>query len=190
MEIHYKNTLDDISAFAGFHFDHSETARLTIQRTRHLFSITMLIILALISWIVKSYTYLLVGVPVTIIFFIQFPDMMRTISINLVKRRYLEDRNIGLFEPLKISFSPDKILITSKHRENTVSWDSFNKILENDQFIYLYTAAASAFIIPKQSFDGSGADNFAKDAKEHIARAINKKKIGIRSEKDLSGKAR
>jgi len=171
IEIEYKNSLDDINAFAGYHFDHSETAKRTIQRTRYLSVIGMLIILALISRIARLYTYLFVGVPVAVIYFIQFPNMMKKIGANSVKRSYMEGRNIGLFEPRKISLTPERILVTSAYGESAVNWRTVEKILENDKFIFMYITSVSAFIIPKQSFAGSMADDFVLQAKQYLEEA-------------------
>lgn len=168
IEIEYKNSLADITAFAGFHFDHSETIKRTIQRNRYLHVIGMLITLALVSWIARSYTYLLVGVPVTVIYFIQFPNMMKKIGSNSVKRSYLEGQNIGLFDSRKISLTPEKILIASAYGESSINWRTVEKILENDKFIFIYITSVSAFIIPKQSFAGAMADDFMRQARQYL----------------------
>ncbi len=174
-EIQYSNTIEDIIAFAEFYFVNSQTRQKYLRRMRVINLVGLILIFAFISWIAKSYTYLIVGIIGSVAFFLQYPNMMKRIGINSVKRTYLEGDNKAVFAVRHLKVEPDKIKVSTEYGESTATWKSIEKIMENDKYFFIYTTASAAHIIPKSAIPAEVLEDFTTRIKNYYQTAKENK---------------
>lgn len=171
----YSIAIEDIVAFAEFDFGQSQSRRRYLQRMRILTSIAMLIILTLVSWIAKSYTYIILGGPASVAFFLQYPNIIKRVGINSIKRTYLEGENKNIFAGRTIDILPDKIIVNTEYSESSISWKAIEKLLENDKYIFIYTSTTAAIIIPKSTIPSEVPQDFMLQAKKYYEESKKRK---------------
>lgn len=171
----YSIAIEDIVAFAEFDFGQSHIKKRYLQRLRILTSISLLIILALVSWIAKSYTYIMLGGPASFAFFLYYPNMIKRFGINSIQRTYLEGENKNIFSERTIEILPGKIIVNTKFSESSISWKSIERLLENNEYIYIYTSTTAAFIIPKSAIPADVAQDFMPQAKKYYEESKREK---------------
>lgn len=172
----YSLTNDDIVAFVEFSFAQSASRRRYLQRMRIITFAGLLTSLSLVSWITKLYIFIVLGGPISFAFFLQYPHMMKTIAINAIKRNYLEGENKNIFPERTIDIQPEKIIVNNEKNESSVTWKSIEQLLENDQYIYLFTSTTAAIIIPKRAIPADAAADFMSQAIKYCEES--KKKNG------------
>lgn len=173
-EIQYTNTAEDILAFAEFDFVNSPTRQKYLRRLRVAILLGMILICAFVSWIAKSYTYIMVGSIGAVAFFIQYPDMIKRITINSLKRTYLEGDDKAAFAMRKLTVDQDKIKVVTENGESSRAWKSIEKVMENENYIFIYTKSSAAHIIPKRAVPAETLADYTtkiktyyQNAKEH-----------------------
>ncbi len=171
----YRLTIDDIVAFAEFDFGQSGSRRQYLQRMRIFTLFGMLMIFAFVSWIAKSYTYIVLGGPASFAFFLQYPNMIKRIGINSIKRTYLEGENKNIFAERTIDIQPEKIIVNTEYSESSTIWKSIEKLLETDKYIYIYISTTAAHIIPKSAIPANLAQDFMTQAKNYYEESKREK---------------
>jgi len=174
-KIQYTNTIEDIIEFAEFCFENSQTRQTHMRRMRVITLVGMILMFAIVSWIAKSYTYLILGTIAAVAFFIQYPDMIKRIATNLVKRPYLERDNKAVFAARHLTVEPDKIKVTTEYGESTADWKVIEKVMENAKYIFIYTTSSAAYIIPKSSIPAEMLEDFTTRIKKYYQNAKERK---------------
>ena len=149
-----------------------------MQRMRIITFVCMLLSLSLVSWITKSYIFILLGGPISFAFFLQYPNMMKTIAINPIKRNYLDGENENIFPERTIDMHPEKIILNNEKNVRSITWKSIEKLLENDQYIYLFTSTTAAIIIPKRAIPSDAVEDFMSQAIKYNEESKKKNENG------------
>ncbi len=134
----YSLTNDDIVAFVEFSFAQSASRRRYLQRMRIITFVCMLISLSLVSWLTKSYIFIVLGGPISFAFYLQYPNMMKTIAINAIKKKYLDGENENIYPERTIDIQSEKIILNNEKSESSIAWKSIENYWKTiNTFIFL-----------------------------------------------------
>lgn len=174
IEIKYSLTIEDIVAFAEFHYVNFQTQQRYFCFMRVVNVLGLFLICAFIAGMAQSYTFLIVGTIGAVAYFIEYPDLKKRLVINSVKRTYLKSDNNAVFTAKRLTVESDKITIATENDESSATWESIEKVMENDKYLFIYTTSSAAHIIPKSAIPADMLDDYTtriksyyQNAKEH-----------------------
>jgi hypothetical protein len=174
-------TKDDLSAFNLYHHRHSPTARRQY----------------LLSWFVPAFIGLLVccgiwyladserGTPLRTLrdllplfsfvplYLIYFPWAYRRKLRKIVAGMVSEGQNRGLFSRHRVTISPEGVADASEHGQSSTAWRAVERVAAADEYVYIYTNALAAIIVPRRAFAGpSQFEEFVRTARGYHEKAV------------------
>lgn len=182
MKVQYEINQDDVSAFNLFHHFHSPTIRRQYLRSWLIPAFVMF--LACTSfwyWVDKdrgtplqTFLDLLPLFFVVPIYLIYFPWAYRRKIRSLVARMIDEGQNRALFGHHEVTISEDGIAGSSEFSQATMAWRAVERVTHNADYIYIYTNAMAALIVPHRAFASTKEfDDFARIATEYHRNAVS-----------------
>jgi YcxB-like protein len=159
MEVEYDLTRDDLYAFqwrAAFTSPRGRRAR----RTVYLLWLLALVLIAIVpaigpdGFVISrvSFTFLIVAIP--IVFLAQWlleTRLMRRTILGLVAE---EKPGRGQLGKHRLVVSEDGLKESTAVGESRTSWAGVDRIEQDQDYIFIYTSAAAAHMIPKRAFSG------------------------------------
>jgi hypothetical protein len=166
MEIEYELTHDDLYAFqwrAVFASPRGRRAR----RTVYLVWLLAVLLIAAVPAIGAdgfsisrvNYTFIVIAFPIVALiqWFLERRLVRRTI-LQLLKE---EKPGKGLLGKHRLVVSEDGVSERTAVGESRASWAGVDRIEQNPEYIFIYTSAAAAHVIPKRAFrDVQEAEDF------------------------------
>lgn len=171
MEITYTIEPQDLVAFNIYQFEHSRSLR-TSYRMGYFW-------LAVISLLFAFFTsawqhWILFGgwLVFSLVLFLGYRPLTYWNLRRGIQRTSKEGRNRGLWGKHTIVLHDKELEESSDAGHTNTWWSAIERIERNDDYIFIYTSAHSAHVIPKRSFDdGTQANEFYETARGHLERA-------------------
>lgn len=166
MNIEYTNTTEDFVAFA-------EHCRRTSPVARRNALVQSLIAAAtafgLVAFMIRNVVFG-IGAAVTAVV------IYRVITPGWVGRQvravYAEGRNKGTVGRHKLELAPDALVEHSEAGTGTYRWDALEKIDVTDGYVFVFTSALAAHVIPARAFRTPEERNdFLDEARRRMAKA-------------------
>jgi hypothetical protein len=155
VEIEFERTLDDLVEFNLFHMQHSPSTQRQMLITRIFEAIsTMLLSLGLIYVVFQmlSFNSFLISITWGIVIFALYPFLSRINLVRRLRKLYNEGDNKAIFGHQSLTLSPEGIMSKNHATETKYNWMSIKKVAQNEKYIFLYTAATVAIVIPTLAF--------------------------------------
>lgn len=84
-----------------------------------------------------------------------------------------EGENRGLFGRRRVTISAQEVVDASELSRNSTAWRSVERVVVANEYLYIYTNALAAIILPQRAFaDRSAFDTFARTATEYYQKDI------------------
>jgi hypothetical protein len=166
MEVEYELTLEDLYAFQWRAVFASPRARRGTRKVYFLWFLAVLLFSAVPAigadgFVISrmNFTFLVVAFP--IIALVQWcleRWLMRRAILKLIKQ---EKPGKGQLGKHKIVVSEDGLFESTAVGESRTSWAGVDRIEQNPEYIFIYTSAVGAHVIPKRAFrDMQEAEGF------------------------------
>lgn len=155
VKLNYNQSVDDIVAFNIHHLNHSKTGKkaLMIQRlVGPIMFIVMFFVITMISDIPAWYWGISFAIA-AVLWVIFYPKSVVKQVEKRVRKMIEEDDNKGLIGDRVVEISENGIDVTTDYSKVNHSWESVNKIEQDEKYIYIYQSSMSAVMIPKSIFD-------------------------------------
>jgi len=166
MEVEYEITRDDLYAFQWRAAFHSPFARRVTRRV-YLGWFLALLLLAIMpaigsdGFVVSriSFTFLIISFPIAILVQHYLGRwLMRRALLRLLRDEKPDRGQLGRH---KVALIRDGVVESTTVGESRTSWAGVHRVEQNAQYIFLYTSAAAAHVIPKRAFkDSEEAERF------------------------------
>jgi hypothetical protein len=163
MIVEYERTLEDLVEFNLFHIAHSPSLQRQILLWRIFFALlTTFLSLGVIYLFdsdknLTSFAYIISIIGGIVIFFM-YPSLNRTNIIRRTRKLLSEGDNRAIIGHQTITVLPEGLFCKTSAGESRLNWIAIDKIVQNDDYIFLYTGAVNAIIIPKEAFPTDEAE--------------------------------
>jgi hypothetical protein len=77
--------------------------------------------------------------------------------------------NASFFTPSFLQFSDTGVVTRNNNSSSHFQWHAFNRLLENEQYYFLFTNAVQAVIVPKRCIAPVDKSNLDKMLRQHIS---------------------
>jgi hypothetical protein len=166
MEIEYELTPDNLYAFQWRAVFASRRGRRAARTVYLLWFLALLLISALPAigadgFVISrmNFSFLVVALP--IVFLVQWcleRWLVRRAILQLLKE---ERPGRGQLGKHRMVVGKDGLIESTAVGESRTSWAGVDRIVQNGEFIFIYTSAAGAYVIPKRAFrDAQKAEGF------------------------------
>lgn len=152
MQIKYSLTEEDYLNFNLFHMKNSNTAKKALKVQRYLIPIVYMVVAYVFARVLDgSYilSFSIFGI-MGILWIIFYPKYHYNFVLRQVKKMIKEGKNEGLLGEHLMTISEDGIHDANPQGETKVSWSGIQDMKEDEQNLYLYNSAVSAYILPKR----------------------------------------
>lgn len=171
MVVEYEVSLSDVVAFNLFHHQHSPTSR----RARLFVQFGTPVICLLISFVLdflytgRILTSSLLPLIIFSLIWIPSASVLYWFSIKRQsKRMYSEGKNKGTIGKLRLSLTPEAVIEANDFKETKTGWKAVEKIVSTDKYVFIYTGAVMAHIIPRRAFSAeSEFKEFLETARQY-----------------------
>lgn len=172
MVIEFETSIDDVINFNLYHFQHSQTGRRSLFKTRFIIPIVLTVLFIISSFIYRSlHQYPLL--VFALVWFIFMPSSYKRGIKKYVRRMYSEGKNKSVICKHKLSVVPEGIVETTNVGEANIHWGAIEKVEATDKYIFIYTSAVAAIIVPKKAFsDDSKYTEFIETVKRYHKETI------------------
>ncbi len=172
MTVEYELNNDDLLAFNLFV---CKTSPSFMRRNIYLPQVFLpfpIAVFLLILWSRNNLKSILIGLISSLIWFFIVPKVEWWYTKKSILKLLNEGDNTG---SVSLTLSPDQVRIKTDSGEAVYKWSKINKIVETEDYIYLFITNIFAIIIPKRSFsDESSLSTFVKTIHEFHGPAQNK----------------
>lgn len=173
-ELDYLVTADDIAYLNHYHTQMSPA----FQRRRTYVGLVMTV-----CGVFGFLTSLTIGGPA--LFFMAlliFMGVWTTLAKNSepskrhvqhIRRLYEEGKNRALFGHHHVRLLPDRIEVSTEFSRGEVKWEGVERVVDNEQYIFIYVSALNAYVINKKYFPSEQhAQHFFALAQHSHAQAL------------------
>ena len=94
-------------------------------------------------------TSLLIYLTITVLWVLLYPKRIDKNIEKRMKKQIASGDNSGILGKQSITFKENEIMSTSPESEHKLTWNGIKKVVENDDYYFLYNSAISAIVIPK-----------------------------------------
>jgi len=153
MELQYEITLDDLVTFNKYHIRHSPTCR----RSYWWNLVGMIVAFVLVAVLVGALygTPIATAIHLAILLPLSWPLwhlIYRVTVARRLRKLYREGENRGLAGIHLIRIDAEGLAGTSQAGESKLKWVIVERIVEDNNHLYIYVSAVSAIVIPKRAF--------------------------------------
>jgi hypothetical protein len=157
MEVEYELTLDDLYAFQWRAIFASPRGRRATRRVYLLWLLAVLLFAAVPAigadgFVISrmNFTFLVVAFPIVVLaqWFLE-RRLMRRAILQLLKE---EKPGKGQLGKHRMVVSEDGVIESTAVAESRTSWAGVDRIEQNPDYIFIYTAPVAAHVIPKRAF--------------------------------------
>jgi hypothetical protein len=129
-----------------------------------------------IRWGLISWPFLVIVFPISLfLYYVIERSMVRRAIRKLVARERPDRGQIGRHT---IRLADDGFLESTAVGESRTFWAGVDRVEQDDAYIFVYTAAAAAHVIPKRAFQGNDADAFFERVKARAEQAVAAPRFG------------
>jgi hypothetical protein len=172
MEITYTIEPRDIIAFNKRQFETSPSNRRS-YRTGYLWIAAASILFGLVTTAWQNWLTASAWLVFTLSMLLLYHPLVYHSLRSIPTRMQEEGRNRGVFGPHKISLHEKELVETSEAGEGRWWWSAVERVVQDQNYIYIYTTAISAHVIPKRAFtDPVQAQAFLREAQALHERAM------------------
>lgn len=166
MEIEFTLTPQDIVAFNRYHYMNSPALRRSYWRGFLWGAVAAIMLFIMFSgW--KSWWNALFPVLFLLIYMILFPLSVRRNINALGRRMQTEGKNRGVWGKHYIRIDEQELFEKTDVGESRWRWIGIERVVENNEYIFIYVSTTSAHAIPKRCFSSSEqAEAFYQTAKK------------------------
>jgi hypothetical protein len=164
MQIKFENELNDLVAFNQYHFHNSRSMQ-TWYRIGFILGPVFGIAYALLLYRWSLSARIAVVLGVSIVFAALNWTYYRWWVAYSVRKLLGEGKNKGLIGDHAITITEEGLRETTQVSESRSTWTGIERIVENEEYVFIYISAYQAHVIPKRAFASE------KDSKKFIEQA-------------------
>lgn len=171
MKIRFEVTIEDMIAFNRYHVLNSSSYWPTVILGMTLVSIlplSLMLVLILsrrVSLIASLMIGLLVAGWAAFTYYRKFPA-----AIEKSTRRFLKQgNNQGLFGTHELEIEDEWLVERTDVNASRQAWKAIERIVETDEYVFIYLSAVSAHVIPKPAVTSGDLAAFVTRVKEKVA---------------------
>src|SRR6266850_7089827 len=160
MTVDYQLSPDDLVAFNLYHHFRSRTARRSYLRSWFVPALIGLILCTGLWYLaqkqsgtpLRTFLALLPLLSFAPVYLIYFPWAYRRKLRKIIAGMVSEGNNRELFSRRRVSTSIDGISEISDLAQKSISWRAVERVVYNDDYVFVYTSALTALIVPRRAF--------------------------------------
>ncbi|MHB8855270.1 MAG: YcxB family protein [Bellilinea sp.] len=156
--VEFERTVEDTIEFNVFHMSHSPSIRQRALFAQIIVAVLVFIVSLAVRYLLNLdkraltyFDYALFLVLSVASFFI-FPYLNKAEVIRGLHKATKEGDNKAILGHQTISLSPDHIIVKTQSSESKYTWDSIDKVVQSDKYIFVYISSISAIAIPGKAF--------------------------------------
>jgi hypothetical protein len=166
-EITYQLREEDIIAFVEHHWANSPTVR----RSKWISWLSFLIVwlgVGYFFWFLEKDTGLIITLVITgIISAFFMPSVYRDRRRKITLKMYREGKNLALFKPISLQIDEIGLGAEAASGSSNVHWEYIERLDASADYLFLYTNAVNAIIVPKTGVVAGDFDSFAVAAQKY-----------------------
>ena len=166
--ITYTNEFEDLLVFNEYLHKFNDYTKKNVSKIKLNKTIGCLALICILAFATKDTLYLIIG---SIFVVIVYLGMAGQVMANDVKEfnKQLKDGLLDSFLSIK-TISYDEKELTLKNSSTTLStkFDKITKIIDHENFIYIFLSVNTAHIIPKDRIESGDLDTFLEQLKKKI----------------------
>ena len=178
MVLEFDRTIDDIIDFNLFHQDHSPSIKKQMWAYRVLFTLLIAFVPIIITYFMRDLVFTLntiLGLLVSVLFFVAFPNMARRSTAQRVQSMLNEGVNNSILGHCVMTLSPEGISTKAVGSESRIDWSKITKVSESEKHIFLYIGSINAYVIPKTAFTN---DDVKREFLNYVSASTKKEVTG------------
>ncbi len=154
MTIQYDLTKEDYIAFNMHHIKSSKTVKKTLFIQQYVLAIIYLIIPFILADITgESLMFWLIPFIIIFILWIAFyPRYFKGYMKKNIIKMLSEGKNENIFGPVSLILEETGVREVTRAGESKANWSSIERVEENQDYIFMYTSAVAAAIVPLRAF--------------------------------------
>jgi hypothetical protein len=160
MNVEYQLGTDDLIAYHVYHHFRSRTVRRLYFRSWFTPPLIGLILCTGLWYLaqkeshtpLRTFVALLPLFAFAPLYLIYFPWAYRRRFRKIVGGMVAEGKNRELFSPRRVTTSPEGISEISDLAQRSFSWPAVDRVVCNDDYVFVYTSALNAIIVPGRAF--------------------------------------
>lgn len=162
MKIETEITLEDLVAFNRYHTENSRFVKQRLDFIKYfgygvaLFMIGSALLAILQGKILAAVISIVIAFLLITISGSKFVQYLNDIN---AKGMYKEGKNKGLIGHREITIHDDAIVEESDSGTHATKWQSVEKIIKTEKYIFVYASSVSAYLIPRRIFVNDTAYN-------------------------------
>jgi hypothetical protein len=175
--IEFERKLDDMIQFNLFHLAHSPSSQRQIWIMRFL---TALLVFPLIQSLIYLANHSLnlsdyvISFLCGILMFIGYPYINQAFTVRSLRKMLGEGENTTMLGRCTISLTPEGIFSKTANSEGKLNWTTVQKTVQNDHYIFMYTGAVNAIVIPKKAF---ATDKSQEEFLDYVSANVKNKNV-------------
>jgi Ca2+/Na+ antiporter len=153
MKIEYNLAAEDYIHFNLFHLKHSKTSLKSLYLQRYL-SPLFFILVSIVFAIMGDLHLLSTLIPflvLSILWVIFYPKLFYRHVRKNVQKMFKEGKNEALLGEHTMILMEEGFVESNSTGESKVKWSGIQEVKEDEEYLYLYNSAVSAYIIPKRN---------------------------------------
>ena len=155
MEIKFDLDIEDWIALQVQHLKESNAHK---KRIRFVIYLVPLVYLALVLKDLYfgeiDYTFIGIAIVFSALLVFYFPQFYTNRTLKMLRKTIMQGDTTNLFGQYQISWNEEGFTVIQPGVESKIKWESFSRIEETNEYIFLYRTSVSAFIIPKNKVTG------------------------------------
>ena len=169
MEVECELFIDDLMAFHLYHNQHSPAYRRTLLVFQCVFGILAgLSVMA--GLVTRSYWQALAWLAVGILLVAFAPRVLQGSVRRQVLRLYGRGESTRLIGKHRFSLTPEVMVDATERGDSRTPWGDVGRVVSTDNYLFIYTDAVLAAIVPKRSFsDDTECTEFIETAAQYQA---------------------
>ena len=166
MRIEYECTVDDLVYFGEYHWRHSPAMQKQYRQGMWPGPLLGLALGYLIGGVRRPWAFAVIALVVAVAYHLFY---VRCVSGSLKKgigRVHAEGKNRGVVGSHSIEISREGLREKTEVNHTMHAWRGVERIETDDEYIFIYTQAMMAHVIPRRSFpDKAAAEEFVHEAR-------------------------
>ncbi|AXI00115.1 YcxB family protein [Sporosarcina sp. PTS2304] len=153
MEIEYELTEEDVIAFNLYHVKNSKVGKNSLQWQRFVSPMIFFMFayfLSIFTDMEKGPLFLVFGLT-AILWVILYPKYFYFHITRQVRKMLKEGKNEGLIGQHIMKMNKTGITDQTQVGETKVQWSGIQRVIEDADYLYIYTSTISAYILPKRT---------------------------------------
>jgi hypothetical protein len=171
MTICYDNNMEDINAFILHYLNHSPHC-LRIRRIMSILAPAIWFLALMVGASKHLLVSLVVWILISLAWVWWFPRYQFWHAKRTTAKLMKEGQNAGFLCEHRIEITPEYMIETTDVGETKVFWRGVEKIAEDSGYLYFYTGAMQAHVIPRRAFASRAeAQEFRETARHYREQA-------------------